>query len=85
MIDNIELNNELERFYGEKKMNEDILLSEREKFIKALKNGIGEELKKELNTSSNINTSKVLNNSLNYTWWTKIKIKIKNWWNRIIN
>lgn len=72
MIDNIELNNELERFYGEKKMNEDILLSEREKFIKALKNGIGEELKE------------YLENPPKAIYQKSFKMKLKQYYNNLI-
>lgn len=71
-MSNIELDKEISAFYGEKKAIEESLFYEQQKFANAIKNGIGEELKKYLENPPQVKYQK------------SFKMKLKQWYNNLI-
>lgn len=65
-MSNIELDKEISAFYSEKKAIEETLFYEQQNFANAIKNGIGEELKKYLE-----------NPPVKENFWGKIIKKLK--------
>jgi hypothetical protein len=68
-MDRIELNKEINAFYGDIKATEDILSFEREDFARRLKNGLGDDIKDYLTNPPKPN------------YWNGFKIKLNRWWN----
>lgn len=71
-MSNIELDKEISAFYGEKKAIEESLFYEQQNFANAIKNGIGEELKK------------YLENPPKTIYQKSFKTKLKQYYNNLI-
>lgn len=68
-MNNAHLEGEINAFYGDLKATEEILSYERENLARALKNGLGEDIKEYLDNPPKPN------------YWKGFKMRLKRWWN----
>jgi hypothetical protein len=67
-MNNAHLEGEINAFYGDLKATEEILSYERENLARALKNGLGEDIKEYLDNPPKPN------------YWKGFKMRLKRWW-----
>lgn len=67
-MNNAHLEGEINAFYGDLKATEKILSYERENLARALKNGLGEDIKEYLDNPPKPN------------YWKGFKMRLKRWW-----
>lgn len=67
-MNNVHLEGEINAFYGDLKATEEILSYERENLARALKNGLGEDIKEYLDNPPKPN------------YWKGFKMRLKRWW-----
>lgn len=67
-MNNAHLEGEINAFYGDLKATEEILSYERENLARALKNGLGEDIKEYLDNPPRPN------------YWKGFKMRLKRWW-----